>query len=244
MSEPEDGARSEGPGEASGRTRDRDRAPSGIQFRTHGARFPEGRGGERVRARMRLAAPCSSVFFRYTGGMHIQLLVTLTLLVALGCSTPRSEALAPAPVGTLANLQACGDLYMGGQPSESDLETLAGRGVRRVINLRKDGEFQDYDERARAQALGLEYVSLQFSTPEELTDEVLARSRELLSQAGRTSTLLHCGSGGRVGALWLAYRTLDEGVAWEKAQAEAQAVGLKNPAYTERIRAYVDAQRR
>lgn len=176
--------------------------------------------------------------------MRTSLVAILALLAVLGCSTPRPEPLAPAPVGTLANLQACGELYMGGQPSESDLEALASRGVRRVINLRKDGEFPGYDERERAQALGLEYVSLQFSTPEELTDDVLARSRELLSQAGGTGTLLHCGSGGRVGALWLAYRTLDEGVAWEEALAEAQAVGLKNPAYTERIRAYVDAQRR
>lgn len=176
--------------------------------------------------------------------MRTVLLAVLVTWITSGCSAPHPAALAPAPIGTLANLQARGELYMGGQPSEGDLETLAGRGVRRVINLREDGEFQGYDERGRAQALGLEYVSLQFSTPEELTDEVLARSRELLSQAGRTGTLLHCGSGGRVGALWLAYRTLDEGVAWEKALAEAQAVGLKNPAYTERIRAYVDAQRR
>lgn len=176
--------------------------------------------------------------------MRINLVATLALITVLGCSTPRPEPLVPAPVGSLANLQACGELYMGGQPTEGDLESLAGRGVRRVINLRKDGEFKDYDERARAEALGLEYVSLQFSTPEELTDDVLARSRSLLSQSGSTGTLLHCGSGNRVGALWLAHRTLDEGVAWEKALAEAQAVGLKNPAYTERIRAYVDAQRR
>ena len=148
------------------------------------------------------------------------------------------------PVGSLAALQSCGGLYMGGQPNEADLQALAERGVRRVINLRKEGEFKDYDERARAEALGLEYVTLQFSTPEELSDDVLARSRELLRQSTAEGTLLHCGSGNRVGALWLAHRTLDGGVAWEQALKEAHAVGLKNPAYTERIRAYVDAARR
>jgi len=147
-------------------------------------------------------------------------------------------------VGSLASLQACGELYMGGQPTEADLEALAARGVRRVINLRKDGEFKDYDERSRARALGLEYVTLQFSTPEELTDAVLARSRELLKQSSERGTLLHCGSGNRVGALWLAHRTLDMGLAWEDALREAQAVGLKNQAYTERIRAYVESARR
>ena len=193
---------------------------------------------------MRLAAPCSSVVSRYTLRMRLEHFAALLLAVPLGCATPRPAPVEPTPVGSLASLQSCGALFMGGQPSEADLEALAARGVRRVINLRKDGEFKDYDERARAESLGLEYVVLQFSTPEELTDAVLGRSRELLKQSGERGTLLHCGSGNRVGALWLAHRTLDEGVAWEEALREAQAVGLKNPAYTERIRAYVESARR
>jgi uncharacterized protein (TIGR01244 family) len=180
----------------------------------------------------------------YMESMRNARLSAIVLLLVAACTTPRTQPVEPAPVGSLASLQACGELYMGGQPTEADLEALSARGVRRVINLRKDGEFQDYDERSRAEALGLEYVTLQFSTPEELTDSVLARSRELLKQSSERGTLLHCGSGNRVGALWLAHRTLDDGLAWDAALREAQAVGLKSPAYTERIRAYVESARR
>jgi uncharacterized protein (TIGR01244 family) len=193
---------------------------------------------------MRLADPCSSVVVLYMESMRNARLSAIVLLLVAACTTPRTQPVEPAPVGSLASLQACGELYMGGQPTEADLEALSARGVRRVINLRKDGEFQDYDERSRAEALGLEYVTLQFSTPEELTDSVLARSRELLKQSSERGTLLHCGSGNRVGALWLAHRTLDDGLAWDAALREAQAVGLKSPAYTERIRAYVESARR
>lgn len=176
--------------------------------------------------------------------MNTALACILGSFLLVACSAPKPAPVVEAPVGSLVSLHACGGLYMGGQPSEADLQALVARGVRRVINLRKPSEFKDYDERARAEALGLEYVTLQFSTLEELSDDVLARSRELLRQSTAEGTLLHCGSGNRVGALWLAHRTLDEGVAWEQALKEAQAVGLKNPAYTERIRAYVDSARR
>ncbi|MBM3990222.1 MAG: hypothetical protein FJ298_04350 [Planctomycetes bacterium] len=193
---------------------------------------------------MRLAGPCSSAVFSYIEGMRTTCLAALAVALLGACTTPRIEPVQPAPIGSLAALQSCGGLYMGGQPTQADLEALAARGVRRVINLRKEGEFQGYDERACATSLGLEYLTLQFSTSDELTDAVLARARELLAQANAGGTLLHCGSGNRVGALWLAHRTLDIGLAWEDALREAQAVGLKNQAYTERIRAYVESARR
>lgn len=176
--------------------------------------------------------------------MNTALACTLGSFLLVACSAPKPAPVVEAPVGSLVTLHACGGLYMGGQPSEADLQALAARGVQRVINLRKPSEFKDFDERARAESLGLEYVELQFSTPGELTDDVIARARELLRQPSGQATLLHCGAGGRVAALWLAHRTLDEGVAWEQALAEAQAVGLKSPEYTERIRAYVESARR
>lgn len=154
----------------------------------------------------------------------------------------RHDVLQPATGLALTNAQVFGTLHMGGQPTEADLAALAKAGTRRVITLRKPGELKDFDEKARAGELGLEYVELTFATPAELDDATYAKGRELLRQASETPTLLHCASGNRVGALWVAYRVLDEGVAWDAAFAEAQAVGLKNPAYIERAKAYVDAQ--
>lgn len=153
-----------------------------------------------------------------------------------------AEALAPAPGLALSNAQAFGTLHMGGQPTEADLAALAKAGTRRVISLRKAGELKDFDEKARAAELGLEYIELPFATPAELDDATYAKARELLCQSSETPSLLHCASGNRVGALWVAYRVLDQGLAWDAALAEAQAVGLKNPAYIERAKAYVASQ--
>lgn len=164
------------------------------------------------------------------------------------CSAPASTqverpvALAPAAGLALSNAQTFGSLHMGGQPTDADLAALAKSGTRRVITLRKPGELKDFDEKARAGELGLEYVELPFATPAELDDATYAKARELLRQSSETPTLLHCASGNRVGALWVAYRVLDGGLAWDAALAEAQAVGLKNPAYIERAKAYVDSQ--
>lgn len=164
------------------------------------------------------------------------------LFLSLACSVPQPASLATAPDLALTNARAFGGLSMGGQPTESDLQLLAQRGTRRVVNLRKPGEFKDFDEAARAKELGLEYVNLPFGSAEELSDDVLDRARALLREARTTGTLLHCASGNRVGALWLAHRTLDDALAWDEALAEAQSVGLRSSAYIERVKAYVDGR--
>lgn len=173
--------------------------------------------------------------------------LSVSVVALAACEAPAKakqqppDVLQPAPGLTLSNAQAFGTLHMGGQPTETDLALLAKSGTRRVISLRKPGELKDFDEKARAGELGLEFVELPFATPAELDDGTYAKGRELLRQSSETPSLLHCASGNRVGALWVAYRVLDEGVTWDAALAEAQAVGLKNPAYIERAKAYVDA---
>jgi hypothetical protein len=54
---------------------------------------------------------------------------------------------------------------------------------------------------------------------------------------------MHCHSGNRVGAIWLAWRVLDGGLAWDKALDEAHEVGLKTPAFETRVKDYVERQK-
>ena len=54
--------------------------------------------------------------------------------------------------------------------------------------------------------------------------------------------MLHCGSANRVGAVWMVYRVLDEGVTWEQAHREALEVGLRTDGYVERAKEYVEAR--
>jgi ubiquinone/menaquinone biosynthesis C-methylase UbiE len=51
--------------------------------------------------------------------------------------------------------------------------------------------------------------------------------------------MLHCGSANRVGAVWLTYRVLDQGVPIETAIEEAKTIGLRSPEYEAKARDYI-----
>jgi protein tyrosine phosphatase (PTP) superfamily phosphohydrolase (DUF442 family) len=115
--------------------------------------------------------------------------------------------------------------------------------VRTVVNLRHEREPADFDERSLVAALGMRYENPAFGSADELTDEIFEETRELLRTAERP-ILLHCASASRAGAIWAAYLSLDEGLTWEAAVAEAKAAGLRSAALETRARAYVHRGRR
>jgi len=181
---------------------------------------------------------------------------TLLLLLGLGhlaaCSQhsdPAPESQSPsesraprtleaAQLGQIAQLHVFDGIYLAGQPEPQDFALAKEAGVRTVLNIRHPAELGDFDEEAHVIGLGLEYVSLPWGKPEELTDEVFDRYRELLEDSERP-VLLHCGSANRVGAVWIPWRVLDGGLSFEAALEEAKTIGLRTPAYEERAAAYV-----
>lgn len=160
-----------------------------------------------------------------------------------GPATAASLALAPASCGSIAPLHVFGGLHLAGQPSKADLDELARRGVRRVVDLRHPGEFSGYDERAEVERRGMQYVSRPWNGEAQLTDEVFDAYREIFGDA-REPTLVHCGSANRVGAVWIAWRALDGGIEVDEAVAEAKRIGLRSEAYEAKAREYVARKRR
>lgn len=182
-------------------------------------------------------------------------LVPVALLLAAACASPSAaperphephvavttERLEPYACGSITRMHTLGGVFLASQPQPADLEQASAGGIRTVVNLRHASEL-DFDEGAVVEGLGMSYVALPWNGPDELTDDVFARGRELLRSAERP-LLLHCGSANRVGALWIPWRVLDEGVPLEEAVAEAKVIGLRTPAFEEKARAYVAAQR-
>lgn len=168
--------------------------------------------------------------------------LVLATLCSPACRSGGERGPTPAPAEVISNAQVFGSLYLAGQPARAELERLAQAGVVRVVNLRKPGEFRGFDERACVEGLGLEYIELPFGSPQELSDELLDRGRALIAESARSPTLLHCASGNRAGVLWLAYRALDPEVSWSVAQHESKRLGMKSPAYEQRVKAYVEAR--
>jgi uncharacterized protein (TIGR01244 family) len=149
-----------------------------------------------------------------------------------------AQSLEPYECGSVTRLHTFDGIFLASQPAPADFEQAAMGGIRTVINLRHDSEQPGVDERALVEGLGLNYVHLPWNGVNELTDGVFDRALELLKTQERP-ILLHCASSNRVGALWLAYRALEDGIPIEGARSEARTVGLKSPAYEAKALDYI-----
>ena len=150
--------------------------------------------------------------------------------------------LEPAEWGSIMRLHRLGGVFLASQPKPEDFEQAKKDGVKTVINLRHHEETPGFNEAEVVEELDMEYVNLPWNGPDELTDEVFDKARELLKAAERP-ILLHCSSANRVGAVWLPYRVLDEGISLDEAVAEAKVVGLKSPDFEAKARDYIERHR-
>lgn len=142
-------------------------------------------------------------------------------------------------VGSIRPAHECGELLLAGQPSPEDLELLQQQGFQTILNVRHEDEI-DWNQADAIAKLGMTYVHVPFSGGAELTDEVFNKVLAVLRDKKSGPTLFHCATANRVGAIWYVHRVLDEGVDPETAEQEARQVGLRNPEYLKRARAYVE----
>ncbi len=154
----------------------------------------------------------------------------LTLLVALLLATPALADVAPRPdrqpiTPTLKNMILLDDgaLVLGGVPTPEELADFAQVGFTTIIDLRTSKEPGWEAERDAAKVLGMSWLSLPVSGTDGITFENAAAMLELLEGA-KGSTILHCGSGNRVGALFalavgaIPGTSVDEAIAYGKAR--------------------------
>lgn len=165
-------------------------------------------------------------------------------VVPQGAAKAAGEApkVKPAELGATNNVHQCGAIYLAGQPSPDDVAAIRRAGIKRVVTLRTEGELT-WDERSTVTEADLQFDAIGFRDPADLTDEVFATTRRLLRSASQDNkVLLHCGSANRVGAVWLAFRALDQGLTLSAAIEEATRVGLRSEAYKEKAIEYVRRQ--
>jgi protein tyrosine phosphatase (PTP) superfamily phosphohydrolase (DUF442 family) len=169
-------------------------------------------------------------------------LLTAALSFASTAAAQQEGAnLQPGQLGSTRNVHAFGNSLLCGQPSVEDFAVAKGRGIEVVITLRESGEI-DWDEAAVVKQLGMEFHSLGFGGPDSLTVEIFERSLPLLAAADRKPVMLHCASANRVGAVWLAHRVLNDGIAVELARQEAKTVGLRSEAYEQKALQFIQSR--
>ncbi len=169
--------------------------------------------------------------------------VVLASLALAACRAQTAPGSGPQIVelGSTRPAFQWGSIYLGGQPSEADFKIIRDLGVRTVVDLRTPGEI-NWNEAAVVDGLGMHYVALPFRTPEDLTPELLDQALAILRDESQHPVLMHCASNNRTGAIWYAYRQLDDGLSPEAALAEAQAIGLRTMTYLDPVKQYIAAQ--
>lgn len=149
-----------------------------------------------------------------------------------------AEKLEPYECGTVTRLNTLGGVFLASQPNVADIEQAAMGGIELVVNMRHESEMTDFNEKEVAEKNGMRYINLPWNGANELTDKILDEARRILREETRPM-MVHCSSANRVGAVWLAYRVLDNGISYEDALAEAKVVGMKTPAYETITKAYI-----
>ena len=144
---------------------------------------------------------------------------------------------AAAPIRNFLRVDS--NFCTGGQPRLEQLDQLKADGVKALINLRQPSEHRAAEEEAKAKELGLRYFNIPvvFAEPK---DEQVTEFLKITDDAANRPAFIHCTAAVRVGAFWMIRRVLRDGWTIEKAEAEAEKVGLvRAPHLNEFARAYI-----
>lgn len=133
---------------------------------------------------------------------------------------------APPALLDIPNFTALsGKVAGGGKISAAQVAQLPDLGYTTIINLQFEREDGVKEERAAAEAAGLNYVSIPCSGSNFTLEDGYRVAAALAESPGHT--LLHCRSGGRVSAVWALARGIAEGLSPEEAAEVAANEGCR-----------------
>jgi len=141
----------------------------------------------------------------------------------------------PAELEVRNFLPLSNQVASGGPPSAQSIAEMRDLGYTTIINLRTSAESGVAEEAQLAAQAGLRYIHLPVRTS-GIDLAYAAEVREALRSAEGGKVLLHCGSGGRVSAVWGLARALEEGLSEEEAVAAAQQAGMRSSRLESRVR--------
>jgi protein tyrosine phosphatase (PTP) superfamily phosphohydrolase (DUF442 family) len=176
----------------------------------------------------------------------LRFLVALLGLAVSGCSSTPEGRTAPdwpelraAELGSMHNVSVSNGLWIGGSPTEKDLDLAYRRGVRRVISLCTREEGLDYDLREVGARLGLEVHEVGPRDSDLLGEVCVDRSLALLGEGAGVKTLMFCQDGSRCAAIFAIHRVIQAGMPLEDALFEARRAGLR-PADVDKVKRHVE----
>jgi uncharacterized protein (TIGR01244 family) len=131
------------------------------------------------------------------------------------------------------------DFCTAGQPTIEELTALKDDGNVAVLNLRTPEEHDAAAEQAAVEALGMKYFNIPVAGANADGSQA-AEFLALTDDADNRPMFIHCASANRVGAFWMIRRVLRDGWDLERAEAEAEQIGLRAPALREFAHNYIE----
>jgi uncharacterized protein (TIGR01244 family) len=151
----------------------------------------------------------------------------------------------PQEVPPIRNFVRMSDEFCtGAQPRIEHLEKLKAEGVKAIINLRPPSEHRAAEEEAEAKRLGLRYFNIPFVFGEP-KEEQATEFLKITDDPQNRPAFIHCAAGIRAGAFWMIRRVLRDGWTVERAEQEAEKIGLReSPHLNEFARKYIEKHRK
>jgi len=160
---------------------------------------------------------CQMRKYQLPSQRHIVLLFA-TMLVAvqvLANGTQDSQSL-PINIENFGKLDD--NYYRGSQPTAGQFDELKKRGIKTIIDLRKDS-IDGASQRARD--AGLQYVNIPLTTKQPATDDQTEQFLKLVNDPANWPVFVHCKGGRhRTGEMTAIYRITHDGWSGDKAYEE------------------------
>jgi len=137
--------------------------------------------------------------------------------------------------------------YRGGQPDDSGLKILAGKGIRTIVDLRGEDKTRGDHERETAQALGMQYISLPLSAIHAPSDDQVEKFLSIVHTASNQPVFVHCRRGSdRTGVMTAIVRIHDFHWTADQSYKEMKEFGFRSfllPTMERYVYKYADAQK-
>ena len=138
-----------------------------------------------------------------------------------------------------------GTAACAGATEVTAIPVIAAKGYKAIVNLRQETEAGAAiaESRAAAEKAGMKYIHLSLNAA-SLEPAVADAFIKAVTDKSNQPVFVHCASGNRAAALWMAKRILVD--KWDDAKAldEARAIGLTNAALEKFALDYVAARRK
>ena len=146
---------------------------------------------------------------------------TIALLLTTLSVSVAASAQEPADPIQIDNFARVSDTYFrGGQPDGDDYADLARLGVKTVVNLIGDSDF-DETEQALVERQGMRFVHIPMDTRRAPTPAELDQFLAVVNDSPSQPVYVHCvGGRHRTGVMTAVYRMVKDGISGEAAFAE------------------------